>query len=81
MSFKHGGLDLELVIGGQVALTPASNFHQSTQRVELQEEVYNNGDTEVEEQFKPMLTEEDIDELAFSNPELYEEIMKNEGDT
>lgn len=72
LSIKNGDIDLEFVIGGDVALTPSSNLYkENIPSVENQHDLYDN-DTNDEE----LPDEPDLADLALEHPELYEAAMK-----
>lgn len=72
---KKDGFDVEFVLGGEVALTPASNLYPKQQMVENKSDVYDN-DTKQDE----LPEEPSIEDLALEDPELYEAYMKAELD-
>lgn len=72
-SMKKDGFDVEFVLGGEVALTPASNLYPKQQIVENDANVYDN-DTKQDE----LPDEPNIADLALEDPELYEHLMKEQ---
>lgn len=74
-SMKRDGFDVEFVLGGDIALTPASNLYPQQQLVENDQIMYDN-DTKQEE----LPEEPNIADLALEDPEAYELLMREQLD-
>jgi hypothetical protein len=77
LSLKRGDIDIEFVMNGEVALTPSSNLYPThlEQGVENKDNMYDNG-TDDEE----LVEEPNLADLALEDPELYEQVMKEQLD-
>ena len=72
MALKMGEIDIEFVMGGDVALTPSSNLYKELPPdVEKKSELYDNDTNDDDLPDEPNLAD-----LALENPELYEAAMK-----
>lgn len=78
MSVKKGDIDIEFVLGGEVSLTPNSNLYPQHlgQGVENESALYDN-DTKKDHELPE---EPDLADLALEDPELYEQVMKEQLD-
>ena len=77
LSLRKGDFDLEFVLNGDVALTPSSNLYYEDlhKPVDVAGELYHN-DTRQE----VLPDEPNFSDLALEDPELYEQIMKEQLD-